>query len=251
MGAGREGNQIVQPILDVIQRRRSAFEQHPFIRFLRDEGLPAQQRLAYAPYASHFVLTFADFNREFLREDEPDTSRQEMVNRHADEDATHYAWFLHDLDVLGFNPECRFTDALSFLWNDLGKHARAMGHFVIAATRDTSAPMRLVIIEALEAQGNVWLTATVQAASSHPDRDKLRYFSQSHLDRETGHAIGSDVDEIHSTVLPTELRARAETLVHGIFDHTEAFCDEILRRTQDASKSTMFGLVGEATGTAL
>jgi len=240
----------VQPILDVIQRRRSAFEQHPFIRFLRDEGIPSEQRLAYAPYASHFVLTFADFNREFLREDEPTTRQQEMVNHHADEDATHYAWFLHDLDVLGFNPKCRFTDALRFLWSDLGKHARAMGHFVIAATRDTSGPMRLVIIEALEAQGNVWLTATVQAVRSHPDKDKLRYFSQSHLDRETGHAIGSEVDEIHASVLPAELHARAEALVHGIFDRTEAFCDEILRRTQSASDSTAFALVGAAAEAA-
>ena len=227
----------MQAIFDIIESRRSAYERHPFIRFLRDDSVPATQRLAYAPYGSHFVLTFGEFNRDFLHEDEPDSPQQKMINEHAEEDQTHFAWFLHDLKVLGFDLECRFTDALRFLWSDEGKHARELGHYVIAAARDASAELRLVIIEALEAQGNVWLCATAHAASSHPEGDRLIYFSQHHLERETGHAIGSDVDEVRATVLPEALRPRAEELIHGVFDRTEAFCDEMLRRTRGALES--------------
>ncbi|MGH1343756.1 MAG: hypothetical protein ACRBN8_19525 [Nannocystales bacterium] len=234
-GRGRETS--LQAIFEIIERRRSAYERHPFIRFLRDETVPAEQRLAYAPFGSHFVLTFGEFNRDFLHEDEPDSPQQEMINEHAAEDQTHFAWFLHDLKVLGFDRECRFTDVLRFLWSDEGKHARELGHYVIAAARDASAELRLVIIEALEAQGNVWLSATARAASSHPQRERLVYFSQHHLERETGHAIGSEVEDIRSCVLPESMRPRAEALVHGIFDRTESFCDEMLSRTHAALES--------------
>jgi len=227
----------VPTVFDAIDRRRAAFEQHPFIRFLRDDAIPAADRLAYAPYGAHFVLTFGEFNRDFLHEDEPSSPEQEMINEHAAEDQTHFAWFLNDLEVLGFDVRCRFTDALRFLWSAEGKHARELGHYVISAAANAGPELRLVIIEALEAQGNVWLSATAHAASSHPRRDKLVYFSQHHLERETGHAIGSDVNEIRSIALPDEQRPRAEQLVHGIFDRTEAFCDEMLRRTRRANET--------------
>ncbi len=227
----------MQAIFDLIERRRRAYEQHPFIRFLRDESIPAQQRLAYAPYGSHFVLTFGDFNRNYLRRDEADSPQQQMVNRHAEEDSKHFPWFLHDLQVLGFDPECSFTSAVRFLWSEEGKHARDFGNYVIAATQGASGPLRLVIVEALEALGNVWLTATVEAARSHPERDRLVYFAQHHLDRETGHAMGSDVEAIEATVLPESLRPRAQELVHGICDRTEAFSEEMLQRTHRAAES--------------
>lgn len=230
-------------IFDAIERRRVAFAQHPFIQFLGDDEIPATRRLAYAPYGSHFVLTFGEFNRNFLHEDEPKSPQQEMINKHAEEDQTHFAWFLHDLKVLGFDAECRFTDVLRFLWSDDGKHARELGHYVISAARDAEAELRLVIIEALEAQGNVWLSATAQAASAHPKREELVYFSQHHLERETGHTIGSDVEEVRATTLPDALRPRAEELVNGIFDRTEKFCDEMLRRTRRANEvATPFAL---------
>ncbi|MBV1860899.1 MAG: hypothetical protein KUG77_20960 [Nannocystaceae bacterium] len=227
----------MQAILDVIERRRNAFAQHPFIRFLRDDAIPAADRLAYAPYGTHFVLTFGEFNRDFLHEDAPDSPQQEMINRHAEEDQTHFAWFLHDLKILGFDAQYSFTDVLRFLWSDEGKHARELGHYVVAAARGASPAMRLVLIEALEAQGNVWLSATAHAAQQHPEREQLIYFSQHHLDRETGHTIGSEEDAVRQTVLPDALRPAAERAVHGIYDRTEAFCAEMLRRTLRANET--------------
>ncbi len=226
----------MQGIFDLIEHRRQKFTQHPFIRFLRDDRVPAERRLAYAPFASHFVLSFGEFNRDFLPEREGDDPTSEMINRHAQEDQTHFAWFLHDLEVLGFDAQCRFSDALRFLWSDEGRAARDLGHYIISVTRAAPSQLKLVIIEALEAQGNVWLTATAHAASAHPEREKLIYFSHHHLERETGHAIGSEVESIHATVLAEELRPQARELVHGIFDRTEAFCDELLRRTRSAQQ---------------
>lgn len=220
-------------VFETIARRRRVFAEHPFIRFLHDDTVPARQRLTYAPFGAYFVLAFGEFNRDVLPSTE-DSPEQEMVNRHAAEDEKHYAWFLNDLEILGFDPTCRFTDVLRFLWSDEGRHARELSLYVNAVTRGASASLRLVIIEALEAQGNVWLTATAHAASTHPDRERLLYFSPHHLERETGHAIGSEVEQIQSIVLEPALQLHAEQIIHGIFDRTEAFCDEMLRRTRKA-----------------
>ena len=54
--------------------------------------------------------------------------------------------------------------------------------------------------------------------------------------------MGSDEAEIRSIELSDADRQRAQALVHEICDHTEAFCDEMLRRTRSAlaPKSTAF-----------
>lgn len=225
----------MKSIYEVIERRRQAYDKHAFIEFLRDDSLTSEHRLSYAPFSSYFVLCFAEFNRNFLRDDDATSPEQDMVNRHADEDSTHFAWFFHDMKVLGYDFECTFTDVLRFLWTDLGKEAREMSYYVISVARDADADLRLVIIEAVEAMGNVWLTATVQAARNHPEADRLVYFGAHHLERETGHAIGSAQEEVLKTVLSPQTRARAEAIVHGLFDRMEAFNTELLRRVGNAA----------------
>lgn len=226
----------MQGIFEIIEQRRRRYESHPFIQFLRDDRIPAAQRLSYAPYASHFVLTFADMNRYYLRQEEGSDRSQPMVNRHADEDSTHFAWFLHDLGVLGFDTQCRFSDALRFLWSEEGRAMRDLGYFVVSAARDATPTMRLVVIEAVEAMGNVWLEATLVAARAHLRHDELVYFGQHHLDRETGHAIGSAVDDLRALELPAESRDGAVQVVHGLFDRMEAFNTELLDRVRAAAE---------------
>ncbi|MCA9704594.1 MAG: hypothetical protein KDK70_01955 [Myxococcales bacterium] len=225
----------MKAILELIERRRSSYEQHPFIRFLRDDTVAPARRLSYAPFASFFVLSFADFNRRYLRAEASPVGYQAMVDRHADEDSTHFSWFLHDLRILGYDVECRVSDVLRFLWSDLGRHTRDLSYYAISVTRGASAELRLAIIEAVESMGNVWLTATLEAARAHPDGDRLVYFGPHHLERETGHAIGSAIEEIREISLSPEDRARAEEIVHGFFDRMEAFNAELLERVDAAS----------------
>lgn len=221
----------MQSILDLIEQRRAAYERHPFIRFLRDDRLSAQKRLSYAPWSSYFVLSFSEFNREYLHgADDAGDEHQQIVNRHADEDSTHFRWFLHDLKVLGYDVECRFTDTLEFLWGKGGHRTRELSHYVSAVARDADPKLRLVIIEAVEAMGNVWLTATLEASRHHPQRDRLLYFGQHHLDRETGHAIGTTPEVVQHVELSAPQREEATIIVDGLFDRMEAFNAELLER---------------------
>lgn len=225
----------MKAVLEVIEERRRRYEKHPYILYLRDESRTPHERLAYAPYACHFVLTFSEFNRYFLHSQGTETDdRQKAVDTHATEDARHFAWFLEDLRSLGYDAECRFSDALRFVWNDLGRRTRELGYYAIGVARDADPEMRLVIIEAMESMGNVWLEATQAAAKQHPASDRLIYFGQYHLDRETGHAIGSDHEGIAQIDLGAERRSRAIPIVHGLYDRMEAFNAEILERVNSA-----------------
>ncbi len=221
-------------IIELIEQRRRGYELHPFIQFLRDERIPATRRLSYAPYVCHFVLTFGDVNRHYLSVGHGDDPVHQRATRHAEDDATHFALFLHDLGVLGFDRECRLSDALGFLWSDSSRLARDMSYYMISAARDASPPLRLVVIAALEAMGEVWLEATVTAARAHPLRDQLVYFGPHHLEREQGDAARS-VDAVpHAVDLAPEDLARAIELVAGLFDRMEAFNTELLERVAAA-----------------
>lgn len=224
----------MQHVLSVIHERRERYERHPFLQFLRDETRSAEERLSFAPYTSHFVLTFAEFNRTFLRCESADDWMQKCINAHSEEDARHFAWFLQDLKTLGFDRNCSLTDALKFAWSDEGRQSRALGYFIISAAANAEPEMRLALIEAVESMGNACLEAIVVAARQHPAHDKLIYFGQHHLDRETGHAIGGDQGRIQGIEFSPEQRERAVRMVHQLFDRMEAFNAELLQRVEAA-----------------
>jgi hypothetical protein len=214
----------------IIEARRDRYSEHPFIRFLRDTTLSPERRLSYAPFCAHWVLTFAEINRRFLRDPHSDDPWQAIVNRHAEEDAKHWSWFLRDLKTLGYDTPCTFVDALRFVWSDEGWHTREMGYYTIGVARDADPRLRVAIVETLESMGNVWLEATLVAAREHPAADRLVYFGTHHLERETGHAIGTSTAAVEALELPESLRATAESAVHGLYDRMERFNEEILAR---------------------
>jgi hypothetical protein len=110
-----------------------------------------------------------------------------------------------------------------------------MGHYAMAVARGACPRLRVAIIETLESMGNVWLEATMVAARQHPAHDELVYFGQHHMDRETGHAMGSHQADLEALVLDAGQRAQAEVLVHGLYDRMERFNEEILARARAAS----------------
>lgn len=224
----------MQQMLELIRREREAYERHPFILYLRDASIPAEQRLAYAPFAAHFVMTFADINRFMFRDPDSSDPYQAMVNRHSDEDAVHWRWFLNDLEVLGWNPQMSFTDALRFLWREEGRHTREIGYWMAFYAMQPSPLLRLVIIEISEAMGNVWLSASLAATRDSEQYRKLVYFADHHMQRETGHAIGSDSAELTRIVLPPEVRATGEEAARVLFQKMSEFNSEILAHARES-----------------
>lgn len=226
----------MRELLKVVDEERRAYEQHPWIRFLKDPSVPGEARLAYAPFAAHFIMTFADLNRMLMGEapqQGADEGFDHIVSRHAQEDATHWAWYLADMETLGWNPAGTFNDTLRFLWRKEGRRARELGYHMIAELLGAPSVLRYGLIEAIEAMGNVWLNATIHASRAVSGGHKLVYFGDHHLDRETGHAIGSEdmIDARDDIELTPELRARGIRSVRLLFSKMSAFNDEILEHS--------------------
>jgi hypothetical protein len=218
----------MQAILQLIAQERCQFEAHPFFQFLRNEYIAPETRMAYAPYCCHFVLTFADINKYILRDDGATDRYQQLVNRHTREDDAHWLWYLHDIERLGCNQIGSFTETLRFVWGDAGSRAREAGYCVIGYGLRAEPLLRLVLVEALEATAQVWLTSTVPLATALPNGHALLYFGSHHLDCENGH--NTDADEVSAIVLPPTLRPMAEEAVRAIFSKMAAFCSEMLER---------------------
>ena len=87
-------------VLGRIEDRRAAFGDEPLQRFLRDETISPDRRLAMAAGMTHFVMSFTDLCLLVLREEPARDRYQELVNAHAKEDCDHYMWFLDDLCTL-------------------------------------------------------------------------------------------------------------------------------------------------------
>ena len=230
----------MRTIIPLIRQRQERYRNHPFIRFLKDDQASPQARLAYAPFACFFSMTFSEFNRHYIRVSEPTGEHEKALNEHAREDETHYRWFLQDLERLGYNPVCSFTDALRFIWSEEGRHARDLSHYLIGAAQRADPELKLVILEAIEATGAVWLDATVAAVRQHPEADELNYFNKAHEQRERHFVESAGHDAIARFELSDATRRRAPAIVDGIFDRMEAFNHELLRRMTGKTSDRAF-----------
>ena len=239
-GREREERTDVKTIIPLIKQRQKRYQDHRFIQFLMDDTLSAEERLSYAPFAAFFSMTFSEFNRHYIRVAEPRSEAERALNEHAREDETHFRWFLQDLERLGYNPVCKLTDALRFVWSQEGRHARDLSHFLIGVTQHADAELKLVILEAIEATGAVWLPASVAAVRTHPEADHLSYFNKTHEGREEDFIASEGHEAITSVELSAKTRAKAPAIIDGIFDRMEAFCEEMLRRAESGAADRRF-----------
>lgn len=236
----------MKTVIPLIRERQNRYREHPFIRFLQDDAISPEERLSYAPFACFFSMTFSEFNRRYIRIAEPTSEHEQALNDHAKEDETHYRWFLEDLERLGYNPVCRLTEALSFVWSDEGQRARDLSHYLVGVAQQADPELKLVILEAIEATGVVWLRATVAASRQHPEAKNLHYFNETHEGRELDFVASAGHGAISRVELSDATRGRAPAIVDGIFDHMEAFCDELLRRVKGTASDRSFFRAAEA-----
>ncbi len=209
-----------------IEKSKKQFLTHPFFHFLNNDDLPVEQRLRFLPRLSHFVMSFSDINKYILPFNSPDSFLEQAVNRHAEEDAGHWQWFLNDLDKTGFNKQAPFTEHLEYLWSESMQNSRKLSYDLIALLANQPAKMRLVMIEVMEATGNAMFdTLSRIAANLNPP---LEYCGTLHLSHETGHTIGSEEAFIDGVTFSSSEREQAEHIIKAGFRSFENFFTELL-----------------------
>ncbi|OUC16540.1 MAG: hypothetical protein B0A82_01345 [Alkalinema sp. CACIAM 70d] len=234
----------MQSILELIERKKQIYAQLPLFAFMADTTLDPRKRLAFAPCIAHFIMSFGDLNKYVFRNEANTGALQQLVNEHTYEDDHHYPWFLNDLNKLGFNTSKGFVDTLRFLWGDETKITRQLSYQLAAYTFNAEPVYKVVVIEAIEATGNILFSLTSKIAQELQElsQQDYQYFGQFHFNLENGHAAKSNESEqfLETLVLTEAEQIFAIELVEKVFDIFTAWTHELLAYAQKEEAMSQF-----------
>jgi hypothetical protein len=221
----------MRTVLAAISERKEAFAQLPFFTFLRDESLEPEQRLAFYPCMAHWVMSFADLNKYFLRAEAAGDEYQQRVNVYSHEDDDHWRLYLEDFRKLGFHQMFDGTDWLDFLWSDQTRANRMLSYRIAHLIMGATSVQRLAIVEASEEAANVFFPLTLQLAEQVQERTgvELRYLGHFHFNLEAEHTGAGDHESLAEIELDDATRQRTLEMVGEIFDLFEDWAEEVLR----------------------
>ena len=220
----------MKSVLQHTLRRKRVYAQLPFFDFLRDETVPARERLAFFPCMASFILSFGDLNRYVLRVEPTDDPHLKMINAHTYEDDHHWPWYLEDFVKLGHDAAQPPSATLRMQYSDATVQNRLLSHRLAHAIWGATPTVRLAIIEAIEETGNVLFALTTKLAAQ-VEREigsELRYCGEFHFQLESGHAMNNDHAELAEIALDEATRREAMVQVDQVFDWFTAWTHELL-----------------------
>ncbi|MDQ3805545.1 MAG: hypothetical protein M3416_17160 [Acidobacteriota bacterium] len=218
-------------MLAAIEERKRAFAELPFFAFLGDDNLDPEDRLAFYPCMAHWIMSFADLNKYFLRAEAAGDEFQERVNAFSHEDDDHWRLYLEDFRKLGFDRLGAGSDWLQFLWGDATRANRMLSYRLSHLITEANSVQRLAIIEAMEGAANVFFPHTLRLAERVQARTgvELRYLGHFHFGLEAAHTGAGDHEWLARIELDAAGRARTLEMVGEVFDLFEDWAAEVLR----------------------
>lgn len=211
----------MKPVLALIEQKKQEFAKLPIFAFLKDKDIDPRQRLSFAPCMTPFVMSFAEVNKYFFRVEPTNDPIQALINIHSYEDDHHFHWYYEDMKKLGFNQSLTYLESLKFIWGTENEKTRLVCYKLSIYAYQADPILKLVIIEAIEAVGNVFFsfTAEVVRELQQITEKNYRYFGNYHLAVETGHAMGiPDVKSLIENIeISPEIEDKACHLVEEVF----------------------------------
>ena len=222
----------MKSILQYIDAKKQTFSTLPFFDYLRDKAISPRQRLAFAPCAAPFIMSFGELNKKVFRDEASTDKLQVIINKHTYEDDHHWIWFLEDLEKLGFNPTLSLQEALTTLWSRETSAAHQVAHELYRSTYQCPPLQKLTVIEAAEATGNAFLDVSSEVVRELEvsTQQEYRYFGSGHLIVDTGHTYCSPKVQryIESIELTDAERVQHQQLVDRIFEVFTVFMHDLL-----------------------
>lgn len=219
----------MQKLLAYIEEKNEVFSQRDIFTWLRDKQVSPERRLGFAPYMAHFVFSFMDINRFILRDLENSDELQQLVNIHTNEDSHHWPWYLEDLKRMKFDKLQSFSDTLHFLWGDHCIKSRMITYEMTTIARNASPKEKVMLVEAIEKTGNVFLGCTADVCRDGGEGKNLLYYGDHHLACETGHTMGNDDIEslLHGIHLSAEELESGKKMIDIVYRLYDDFVDEM------------------------
>lgn len=228
----------MKSVLEHIESKRVEFQAAAlFQQHLAQRQPDPVRALWFMKHAAHFVMAFSDLNKFCLREPSASDRWQDVVNEHTLEDDHHWPWYLDDLATLGIDDVTSFADALRFIWGDDNRATRVLSYRLWAMAEPADSLERLVIIEAIEATGEVFFSHLVDVAkqiSSERLERPLLYVADHHFAVEQGHSAGrTDAEHgLENVRLTRAARERYANIVDQVFVYFRDWVDELHRNAQ-------------------
>jgi hypothetical protein len=221
----------MREVLAAITERKRAFARLPFFAFLQDESLSPEQRLAFYPCMAHWIMSFADLNKYFLRAEPAADEYQQRVNVFSREDDDHWQLYLEDFQKLGFDKLYTGTGWLNFLWGDETRANRMLSYRIANLIINARSVERIAIIEAMEEAGGVFFPLTAQLAEQIQERTgmELRYLGRFHTALEAAHTGAGDHALLAKIVLDEQTRRKTLASVDEVFALFSDWAEEVLR----------------------
>ncbi|EDY47261.1 hypothetical protein [Streptomyces clavuligerus] len=220
----------MRSVLAHIAQHSERLARHPFLLGLADSLRDPVRRMDFAPCFAPFVMGFADINTLGLRDESADDDPlQHLINEHTREDDHHWPLYLDDLATLGLTTPADPVDTIRALWSEETLRTREAVYTIMDLARTTTPPLRLALVEAVEATGAVLWDAFLKAAADYTAATgrPLRYFGGEHAALETGHAMGADdIDRELSGIDLGADRPRALTITDTVFDRISGMLDD-------------------------
>jgi hypothetical protein len=148
--------------------------------------------------------------------------------------------YLKDLRTLELNFSMDLNGALRLLWGDDRKKTRQTIYGLMGLIEDTNPQVRMAIVEAIEATGDVAFTRFSELALEYEQTtgQELCYFGKLHKDLESGHAMGTENVEarLEEIVLSEEDEQKALALVDAVFELFTDMFAEWMAFAQNGSK---------------
>lgn len=230
----------MKSVLEHIEGKRIEFQDAALFQQLGQRQSDPVRALWFMKHAAHFVMAFSDLNKFCLREANALDKWQDVVNKHTFEDDRHWPWYLDDLATLGIDDVTSFADALRFIWADDNRATRVLSYKLWAMAEPADSLERLVIIEAIEATGEVFFSHLVGVSRQIPNERlerPLLYVADHHLTVEQGHSAGrSDAEHgLGDVRITNSARQRYYSIVDQVFSCFRDWVDELYRHAQEIS----------------
>jgi hypothetical protein len=196
-------------VLEYIARRQEVFANHPFFEDLRQDR-PVEQILSFAPRLAFWVMTFQDvlrLNAHFIK----DPGLKRLATQHRSEEVGHDRWFFEDIQELTGKQL-----SVSAVFGRAHTATRDATYALISEVyRPVDDRLRIVLVLTLEATSHIFFGRTSILVSAKGCNQRLRYFSEFHVQVEQHHEVFEEEMErrLRSMELSEELQAQAFALV--------------------------------------
>jgi hypothetical protein len=200
-------------VLEYIARRQEVFAKHPFFEDLRQDR-PVEQILAFAPRLAFWVMTFQDvlrLNAHFIK----DPNLKRLAIQHRSEEVGHDRWFFEDIQEL--------TGKQLSVSAVFGRAHTAIRDATYALISEVYRPvddrLRIALVLTMEATSHVFFGRTSILVSTKGCSERLRYFSDFHVQVEQQHQVFEEEMEqrLRAMELSEELQLQACALVDRIY----------------------------------